>query len=167
MAKEKTKAEENYIFAENATFRGDILEPDKGEMSQRRKERLEAGAPTKRKKTAKRKRRIVRALTRLLVLVTVCVVIGLLSKSVVNIIGLQSEKNQKEKELEALQDEIAKDQDILQQVNSDEYVEQQARSELKMIKEGEILYVVRDDGTKVQVDENGDPIDGSEESDED
>ena len=159
MAKEKTKAEENYIFTENATFRGDILEPDKNEMSERRKERLAAGEGTKRKKTVKRKRRIVRALTRLLVLVTVCVVIGLLGKSVVNIISLQNEKHQREEELQSLKDEISKDQDILQQVNSDEYIEQQARSELKMIKEGEILYVVRDDGTKVQVDEDGNLID--------
>ena len=161
MAKKKTGADENYIFTENATFRGDILEPDSQEMSERRKERLAAGEGTKRKKSVKRKRKVVRALTRLLVLVTVCMVIGLLGKSFANIIALQKEKSQKTDELQTLNEEISKDEDILKQVNSDEYVEQQARSELKMIKEGEILYVVRDDGSKVELDESGNPADGS------
>ena len=165
MAKEKVKAEaktpakENYIYAENATFRGDILEPDKKEMSERRKKRLEAGKKNSRANGVVRKRRAVRAITRILLVVTICVVIGLLSKSIYNIFALQTEKKEKEAELEALQNQILKDEDILEQVNSDEYVEQQARSELKMIKEGEVLYIVRDDGTKVEVDEDGNPVD--------
>lgn len=46
----------------------------------------------------------------------------------------------------------------LKEVNSDEYIEQQARSELRMIKEGEVLYIINSDGSKTEVDEDGNPV---------
>lgn len=155
------KKNQNYIYAENATFRGDILDAHKDEaISEKRKARQEAAGKKKKLSDAARKRRNRRRLVILAIFIVLCVVIGLVGKSVVNLVQLESEKKAREAELEALQQEIEKDEATLKQVNSDEYIEQQARSELRMIKEGEILYIINSDGSKTQVDEEGNPLEG-------
>ena len=161
MAEKKKK--ENYIYAENATFRGDILDAHKDEpISEKRRARQEAAGKKKKLSDAARKRRNRRRLVILGIFIVLCVVIGLVGKSVVNLVQLESEKKAREAELKALQQEIEKDEATLKQVNSDEYIEQQARSELRMIKEGEILYIINSDGSKTRVDEEGSPLEGED-----
>ena len=153
------KKTDNYIYAENATFRGDILDPKKDKVvSEKRKARQEAVGRKRKLNDAARRRRNRRRLVILAIFIVLCVVIGLVGKSVVNLVQLEGEKKEREAELEKLQQEIEKDQATLEQVNSDEYIEQQARSELRMIKEGEVLYIINSDGSRTQVDEEGNPI---------
>ncbi|MCQ2565950.1 MAG: septum formation initiator family protein [Clostridia bacterium] len=155
---EKNK-KDNYIYAENATFRGDILDSHKDEViSEKRKARQEAAGKKRKLSDAARKRRNRRRLVVLAIFIILCAVIGLVGKSVVNLVQLESEKKAREAELETLQQQIEKDEATLKEVNSDEYIEQQARSELRMIKEGEVLYIINSDGSKTEVDEDGNPV---------
>ena len=66
--------------------------------------------------------------------------------STMNIFSLLEEKRETQAELEALRHKKEALEQELELVESDEYVEQQARSELRMIYDGEVLYVVKDDG---------------------
>ena len=60
--------------------------------------------------------------------------------------AVQAQKLEKEAEKAALQAKEEALKEELTQVDSDEYVEDQARSELHMIREGETLYVVDVEG---------------------
>ena len=60
----------------------------------------------------------------------------------VRLMNLETKKQQAQEELEKLQ---AKEEELnaeLRELDSEEYIEQEARSELHMIKDGEIVYVV-------------------------
>lgn len=56
--------------------------------------------------------------------------------------NLQLQKRDAEKQLEALTEKTDSLQQELQELDSDEYVENAARSELHMIKDGEVMYIV-------------------------
>ena len=60
----------------------------------------------------------------------------------VRLMNLEAKKQQAQQELEKLQ---AKEEELnaeLRELDSEDYIEQEARSELHMIKDGEIVYVV-------------------------
>ncbi|MBR0440655.1 MAG: septum formation initiator family protein, partial [Firmicutes bacterium] len=65
-----------------------------------------------------------------------------------DIFQLQEQKRQADEELQGLEHRKLGLEQELEIVESDEYVEQQARSELRMIYDGEVLYVVKDQETK-------------------
>lgn len=69
-------------------------------------------------------------------------VLCIIGASVFNIISLRMTEAKALKEHEALLKQKAKLERIYSQVSSPEYIEQQARQQLKMIKPGEILYVL-------------------------
>ena len=81
----------------------------------------------------------------LLVLIGVFVVLTV-GRSVVTLIELESEKAETQRKLAQLERQQGSLEEELLQVNTDEYVEQQARSELKMVKPGEILYLMTGEG---------------------
>ena len=58
---------------------------------------------------------------------------------------LQIEKRNAEKQLKALTEKTEQLANELQELDTDEYVENAARSELHMIKEGEVMYIVNPD----------------------
>ena len=90
-----------------------------------------------------------------LVFASLIVVLGITIVLVVkNIISLQVEKKelkQQEQELQEKRDELAQE---LQNVDDLEYIEEQARKLLRMIKPGEVLYVLN--GTDPRPDQGGD-----------
>ena len=92
---------------------------------------------TERQAGKKARRRMVYFLIFLFIL---CVI----GMSAFNIISLKITEAKTMKEQQALLDQKAHLERIYSQVNSPEYVEQQARQQLKMIKPGEILYVLPD-----------------------
>ena len=60
----------------------------------------------------------------------------------VKLMNLETKKQQAQEELKKLQ---AKEEELnaeLRELDSEEYIEQEARSELHMIKDGEVIYVV-------------------------
>ena len=86
---------------------------------------------------AKQRRRLF------LVLLAVLVVAGVLvGSSLVRIIALQKEKAEAQARLDELRQRIELLESELTRVTSDEYIEQQARTHLKMIYPGETLYIV-------------------------
>jgi Septum formation initiator len=72
------------------------------------------------------------------------VIIGIIAVSAINIVSLKLTEASTLKEQQSLKGQKAKLERIYAEVNSPEYVEQQARQQLKMVKPGEILYVLPD-----------------------
>jgi len=127
-------------------FKEDILE---NAISQRQRERKERRELQRNKKNlqnqkariaaekAKRRRRIL--LAALVALVIAAIFVG---RSVYKIMELQREKREAQARLEEIQHKIELMEEELTRITSDDYVEQQARSHLKMIFPGETLYII-------------------------
>ena len=127
-------------------FKEDILENAISTRQRERKERREAQRAKKEHQEqknaaaalrAKRRRRII-----LVALAAVLIAGALVVKSVVQIYRLRKEKAEAEARLAELKVKIELLESELTRVTSDEYIEQQARSQLKMIFPGETLYIV-------------------------
>jgi len=77
--------------------------------------------------------------------VVVLVIVGaLFSKSLFQIIELRAEKEEAQFKLDELTQLIERLEEEKKKVTSDEYVEQKAREQLRMIYPGEVLYIVLD-----------------------
>ena len=127
-------------------FKEDILE---NAISTRQKERRERREAQIRRKEAQEKRSAEAAAKagrrRRLFFVAVVVVAAagfLVGRTIVDIIRLKKEKAEAEARLEELRIKIELLESELTRVTSDEYIEQQARTQLKMIFPGETLYIV-------------------------
>ena len=146
MAKRKVddktiRTEYSFLDAESRSSREIRLAQE--ERRKRRKVESEKSAASKaRRKAAARRRRIVVAA---LALIGVFVIVTV-GRSVAGLIELEREKAETERRLSQLQRQQGSLEEELLQVNTDEYVEQQARSELKMVKPGEILYLMTGEG---------------------
>ena len=92
---------------------------------------------TERQAGKKARRRMVYFLIAIFIL---CIV----GASIFNIISLKLTEKRLMNEQQALLEEKDKLETIYSRVNSPEYIEQQARQQLKMIKPGEILYILPD-----------------------
>lgn len=76
-------------------------------------------------------------------------ILCIIGVSAFNIVNLKLTEARTMKEQQALLEQKDKLEKVYSQVNSPEYIEQQARQQLRMIKPGEILYVLPDkDGKK-------------------
>ena len=127
-------------------FKEDILE---NAISTRQRERRERREAQRQKKAhldqkneaaaqrAKQRRRLL-----LVALVAVLIAGVLVVRSIYQINKLQKEKAEAEAKLEELEEKIALLNSELKRVTSNEYIEQQARSQLKMIFPGETLYII-------------------------
>jgi len=127
-------------------FKEDILE---NAISNRQRERSERREELRKKRELQEKRSAEAAARakrrrRILAVAAIVVVIAaaLVGRSIYRIIELQKEKARAEAELAELQERIERLTSELQRVSSDEYIEQQARTQLKMIFPGETLYIV-------------------------
>ena len=124
---------------------GRVIDID--EARQRRKQKREEAAE---KKYKVRKTKSVmtqrqagkKARRRMVYFVIFLAILGIIAASVFNIISLKLTEAKTMKEQQALLEQKARLERIYSQVNSPEYIEQQARQQLKMIKPGEILYVL-------------------------
>lgn len=128
-----------------SSFTQDLLErPSESEAQRERREirskKLEK--KTKVKDPEKIKRRQQRRRVILVMSLIVLIAVGLTVRGIFRLAALNIEKAETAKELQALEQQMGELQNELTQVNSDEYVEQQARIQLHMIRPGEILYVV-------------------------
>ncbi len=93
-------------------------------------------------KTNKRKPKVRFNMTRLLLTVVVVVLVVVFSISAKNIIDLKIEQNQLKKENKELRAQKKKLEEELEQINDENYIEEQARKQLNMVKPGEILYIL-------------------------
>lgn len=83
-----------------------------------------------------------KARRRMVYLVIFIAILGVIAASAFNIVSLKLTEAKTMKEQQALMEQKEKLERIYSQVNSPEYIEQQARQQLKMIQPGEILYIL-------------------------
>ena len=80
--------------------------------------------------------------------VIVMILIASVGMSAINIIKLTIQKNElqaKNAELIKLKEDLSAEMEF---INSADYIEQQARKDLKMIKENELLFIISDENDK-------------------
>ena len=129
-----------------SSFTYDLLERESQTEEQRerreiRRKKLEDR--TKVKDDPAKERRTRRSKRTILVLLIAVVVFGTITaRSVQRMISLTQERAMVQAQLEELEKRRSELENELLMVNSDEYVEQQARSQLHMIKPGEVLYII-------------------------
>ena len=119
----------------------------------RQKRREEIKEQTEIAKQARKRR--VGAVIRFTCFIAISAALIFTGISTMNIFSLMEEKRDVEAQLAELQHKKEGLEQELDLVESDEYVEQQARSELRMIYDGEVLYVVKDENSEEKTDEPG------------
>lgn len=125
------------------------------EPNEKRKKRKASKAENKEEKRDKvtSKRRSSRAAKRRLIYTTIIIlIIVVVGASGLNIYNVIKEEKQIKEEQAALINQKEKLQYQLDQVDSLEYIEQQARQLLRMIKPGEILYILPEKSEPAQAD---------------
>lgn len=132
-------------------FKDDILDDA---ISTQQKERNEKRAKLREKKAKDEEKAKVAAANRksrrkvYAIAIALFILIGVLfGRNVYQIIQLTKEKKVQAEKLEQLEDDINRLNEELTRVTSKEYIEQQAREQLRMIYPGETLYVVTDPET--------------------
>jgi cell division protein FtsL len=111
------------------------------ERREKRKEKLDKKKPVEkdalsRRKAAKRRRFMILCTAGVLFVAAVVVSAG------INLWNLHLEQQETQAELDALMQKQAELKNELSQLDNEEYIEQEARSELHMIFPGEIMYVI-------------------------
>ena len=105
-------------------------------------------------RTVKKKKRINPG--RLILTVIIVVLIFFAAISVKNIVSLHVEKNELEEENARLEEEKDRLQNELENADDPEYIEEQARQQLRMVMPGEVLYIIEEEGEKAKASaENG------------
>lgn len=99
-------------------------------------------------RTVKKKKRINPG--RLILTVIIVVLIFFAAISVKNIVSLHVEKNELEEENARLEDEKDRLQNELENADDPEYIEEQARQQLRMVMPGEVLYIIEEEGEKAK-----------------
>lgn len=127
---------------------GQVIDIDKA-REERRKKRAEATIKRSRRderdKEEPSKRRMAKRYRRRFVYGLIFLVIAtLIGISLFHLITLKIEESKAEGELAALHKEKQELEEELSHVYSKEYIEQQARAELRMIFPGEVLYVLKE-----------------------
>ena len=131
--REFEKNNRTYTFAERTKVAH--KEKTKEEVIQSRPERK------------KKKLKIVN-MKRFIASVIVVILIASVGMSAINIIKLTIQKNElqaKNAELIKLKEDLSAEMEF---INSADYIEQQARKDLKMIKENELLFIISDEDDK-------------------
>ena len=99
-------------------------------------------------RTVKKKKRINPG--RLILTVIIVVLIFFVAISVKNIVSLHVEKNELEEENARLEEEKDRLQNELENADDPEYIEEQARQQLRMVMPGEVLYIIEEEGEKAK-----------------
>ena len=124
-----------------------VIDIDEAREERRRKRAL---AESKKKKKVRNanpvsKRRSGKTMRRRTVYTLIVgILLAIIGFSIFNLVSLKMEEARVQAEYEALLSEKAELEEELSNVDSDEYIEQQAREELKMILPGETLYIISD-----------------------
>ena len=116
-------------------------------LEARRSEKDDGTRETQAVERRKKKTKIVN-IKRFVASVIIVMIIASVGVSAVNIVKLTVQRNQlqaQNAELVKLKEDLTSE---LEYINSAEYIEQQARKELKMIKENELLFIVDDEEDK-------------------
>ena len=96
----------------------------------------------------RRKRRVRINGFRLIISVIIIMLLIVFALSIHNVIKLKKEQGELIRQNEALQQKKAQLEEELASVNDKSYIEEQARKRLKLIKPGEILYILDDENAE-------------------
>ncbi|MBR0139539.1 MAG: septum formation initiator family protein [Firmicutes bacterium] len=129
-------------YTDDDMLRNRTSQAQKERQALRARQREELEEQNRQARKAKRRRRGF--VIRLVCVAAIMAAVFFTAVSTMNIFQLQEEKRQADERLADLEYKKTGLEQELEVVESDEYVEQQARSELRMIYDGEVLYVVRD-----------------------
>lgn len=108
-------------------------------------------------RTVKKKKRINPG--RLILTVIIVVLIFFAAISVKNIVSLHVEKNELEEENARLEEEKDRLQNELENADDPEYIEEQARQQLRMVMPGEVLYIIEEEGENAKAAAESDSTD--------
>ena len=128
---------------------GQVIDIDAA-REERRNRRAEVSAK-KSQKEKRPKEKISRRKTvkivrrRVIYSVIFLIIVVIIGLSVYHLISLKMEEARAQTELEALEHQKRDLEEELSHIGSQEYIEQQARQELRMILPGEILYVLKEE----------------------
>lgn len=114
---------------------GEISEPAEGESK--------SAAGSRKKREKKKKSTPVK----LAILIVAVVVIICVLCSVWNILSLKLEEGRAKDKIAELEEEKAELQKEVDKIGTEEYIEEQARTWLKMAKSGEIIYIFDEEGS--------------------
>lgn len=103
----------------------------------------------------KRKKNVKINKGRVILTAIVAVLIVFVGMSVKNIFDLRAEQKELRAHNEKLVSEKAQLKEELKNVNDVDYIEEQARIQLKLIKPGEILYILEDQNNTEKEENNG------------
>lgn len=109
----------------------------------------------------KKKRRKKINWFRVITLIIVAVLVIALSLSIHNVLTLRQEQKELKKTNKQLEEQKEAMQEELKHVNDKEYIEEQARKQLRLVKPGEILYILDDDDSSSSSSSSSDSSDSS------
>ena len=150
-----------------SSFTYDLLERES--QTEEQKERREVRRKKLEDRTkvkddpVKAKRAKSRRKTVLVLVLFVLVMAAFTARAVQRMVALTQERAMVQAQLDELEKRRSELENELLMVNSDEYVEQQARSQLHMIKPGEVLYIVPNN-TEYSMPVEEEPAEGEPES---
>ena len=82
---------------------------------------------------------------RIAIFVVVVVLFVVVTMSIKNVLDLTVEQHELKKENQELQEKKAALEKELENINDKNYIEEQAREQLNMVKPGEIVYIIEED----------------------
>lgn len=154
--KEKvSRKEQQVIDLEEARKNRRIKRKEEALKKEQRKKKFKKKPVVSQRKASKKARR------RFLCLIIFVVILAVAGIYVYNLSLLKTAEKDAAAHKASLEKEKTRLQQELTQVNSPEYVEQQARKQLRMIKPGELLFVTDDDGTTSPAGVTGSAVTGS------
>lgn len=124
-----------------------VIDIEEARQVRRQKREEAAGRKSKARKTkfvVTERQAGKKARRRAVYFVILLLIGGIIAVYTFNIITLKITEARTGRELQALTEQKARLERVYSRVNSPEYIEQQARQQLRMIKPGEILYVLPD-----------------------
>jgi len=131
-----------------ASGKGVVLNIEEAREARRKKRRIIAEEKEKKENKEKKKvsqRRSLRNARRRFLCAAIFIGITVLAGILIfDLLSVMAQEKEVLAEKEALTEEKERLENELLQVTTDEYIEQQARDELRMIKQGETLYIVPD-----------------------
>ena len=104
---------------------------------------MDARAEERRRNRIKRLNRI-----RIAIFIVVVVLFTVVTMSIKNVLDLTVEQHQLKKENQELKEEKARLEKEFENINDKNYIEEQARKQLNMVKPGEIVYIIEEDSGK-------------------
>jgi cell division protein DivIC len=129
---------------------------EEAQAERRSKRQLEREKKLASKKSPEERARIARRHRFFWVGVLICVaLIFFAARTVDTLTTLQEQKDNVQKQLDALTKQKDQLEIELREVQSEEYVEQEARSELRMIYPGEVLFVAPEDEEEKDTEDSG------------